>query len=477
MFTETYRIRKKLKQVTSENKDSERCKRGSIMKLRRLMALTTAVVMAASLTACGGQKTETNTQAADSGKESAASGEQITLRMAWWGSQTRHDATNKVIEMYEEQNPNVHIEAEFYDFDSYFTKLDTLVAADDVWDIFQMGGNFPKYINSIEPMDSYIEAGTIDVSDTTENFLATTRDNDGTQVGISIGTNTYGIAYDPAMFAEAGLAEPSDNWTWDEWKADCLAITEKLGIYGSSKMDNFIAGVTQRASQAEKDGNFFKKTNDGLEFTDTATFASYMQMIKDLTDAGSYPDAGAIKEIKDIEGDYLVTEDAAMTWVSSNQIASIVNAAGREIKIAPVPRITKDGSYGMGVQSSQQLCMAKSSKNKEEAAKFINYFVNDIEANKVLNGERGVPIMSKVRDVVMEQADDSSKMIYDFVDKIGNFPKEDCNVISPDPKTEIEDQYKLLIEKVQYGDVTPEDAARQLVEFAESKFTATRFLN
>ena len=471
MFTETYRIRKKLKQVTSENKDSERCKRGSIMKLRRLMALTTAVVMAASLTACGGQKTETNTQAADSGKESAASGEQITLRMAWWGSQTRHDATNKVIEMYEEQNPNVHIEAEFYDFDSYFTKLDTLVAADDVWDIFQMGGNFPKYINSIEPMDSYIEAGTIDVSDTTENFLATTRDNDGTQVGISIGTNTYGIAYDPAMFAEAGLAEPSDNWTWDEWKADCLAITEKLGIYGSSKMDNFIAGVTQRASQAEKDGNFFKKTNDGLEFTDTATFASYMQMIKELTDAGSYPDAGAIKEIKDIEGDYLVTEDAAMTWVSSNQIASSVNAAGREIKIAPVPRITKDGSYGMGVQSSQQLCMAKSSKNKEEAAKFINYFVNDIEANKVLNGERGVPIMSKVRDVVMEQADDSSKMIYDFVDKIGNFPKEDCNVISPDPKTEIEDQYKLLIEKVQYGDVTPEDAARQLVEFAESKFT------
>ena len=320
-------------------------------------------------------------------------------------------------------------------------------------------------------MDSYIEAGTTDVSDTTENFLATTRDNDGTQVGISIGTNTYGIAYDPAMFAEAGLAEPSDNWTWDEWKADCLAITEKLGIYGSSKMDNFIAGVTQRASQAEKDGNFFKKTNDGLEFTDTATFASYMQMIKDLTDAGSYPDAGAIKEIKDIEGDYLVTEDAAMTWVSSNQIASIVNAAGREIKIAPVPRITKDGSYGMGVQSSQQLCMAKSSKNKEEAAKFINYFVNDIEANKVLNGERGVPIMSKVRDVVMEQADDSSKMIYDFVDKIGNFPKEDCNVISPDPKTEIEDQYKLLIEKVQYGDVTPEDAASQLVEFAESKFT------
>lgn len=450
------------------------------MKIRRLMALITAALMAVSLTACGGQKAETGAQTEAGGKEAAAgteaggkeaAGEKVTLRMAWWGSQTRHDATNKVIEMYEAQNPNVEIEAEFYDFDSYFTKLDTLVAANDVWDIFQMGGNFPKYMSSIEPLDSYIEAGTIDVSDTTENFLATTRDNDGTQVGISIGTNTYGIAYDPAMFAEAGLAEPTDDWTWDDWKADCLAITDKLGIYGSSKMDNFIAGVTQRASQAQKDGNFFKKTNDGLDYTDPATFAQYMQMIKDLTDAGSYPDAGAIKEIKDIEGDYLVTEDAAMTWVSSNQIASIVNASGREIKIAPVPRITKDGPYGMGVQSSQQLCIAKGSKNKEEAAKFVNYFVNDIEANKVLNGERGVPIMSKVREVVMEQADESSKMIYDFVDKIGNFPKEDCNVISPDPKTEIEDQYKLLIEKVQYGDTTPEDAAKELIKFAEGKFT------
>lgn len=124
----------------------------------------------------------------------------------------------------------------------------------------------------------------------------------------------------------------------------------------------------------------------------------------------------------------------------------------------------------MGIQSSQQLCISKNSKAKEEAAKFINFFVNDVEANKILNGERGVPIMSKVREAVVSQADESNRVIYDFVDKIGNFPKEDCNVISPDPKAEIEDQDKLLIEKVQYGDLTPEEAAKQLVEFAQSKF-------
>lgn len=431
------------------------------MKFKQLMALCLTGIMTVSLTACSASNKTSGPADTDG---------QITLRMAWWGSQTRHDATNEVIKMYEAQHPEVKIEAEFYDFDSYFTKLDTLVAADDVWDIYQLGGNFPKYSNHIEPLDSYIKNNTIDVSDTTANFLTTTQDNNGTQMGISIGTNTYGIAYDPALFQEAGLSEPADNWTWDEWKQDCLTITEKLGIYGSSKMDNFIAGVTVRASQAEKDANFFKKSNDGLGYTDTASFQDYLTIIKELTDANSYPDAGAIKEIKDIEGDFLVTGDAAMTWVSSNQISSIVKAAGREIKIAPVPRITKDGPYGMGIQSSQQLCISKNSKQKEEAAKFINYFVNDIEANKILNGERGVPIMTKVREAVMEQADDSSRMIYDYVDKIGNFPKEDYNVISPDEKAEIEDQYKLLVEKVQYGDLTPEEAAKQLIDFAKSKF-------
>lgn len=441
------------------------------MKIRKAAALFMAGVLAAGAAGCGGSSDET----ADAGeKETAAedsgSKDKITLRMAWWGSQTRHDATNEVIEMYEEQNPNVEIEAEFYDFDSYFTKLDTLVAAGDVWDIFQMGGNFPKYESSIEVLDSYIDSGVIDVSDTTEAFLKTTQNNGGEMMGISVGTNTYGIAYDPAMFEEAGVEEPADNWTWDDWKEACLTITEKLGVYGSSKMDNFIAGVTQRVSQTEKDANFFNEEGTGLAWDDPEPLADYFAMIQELTEAGAYPDAGAIKEIKDIENDYLVTGDAAMTWVASNQINSIVNAAGREIKVAPTPRIEEDGAYGMIVQSSQMLCVSQNSEYKEEAAKFINYFVNDIEANKVLNGERGVPIMSAVRDAVKEQADEASRMIYDFVDKIGNFPAENCNVISPEPKTEIEDQDKLLIEKVQYGELTPEEAAKDLIEFAQSKF-------
>ena len=38
------------------------------------------------------------------------------------------------------------------------------------------------------------------------------------------------------MFAEAGVAEPTDIWTWDDYANAANTIHEKLGIYGCSSM-------------------------------------------------------------------------------------------------------------------------------------------------------------------------------------------------------------------------------------------------
>lgn len=121
------------------------------MKGKKILALVLTGVLALGMAGCGSNSAQTapasttaaeNAPAEESNSADNTVGEQVTLRMAWWGSQQRHDATQAVIKMYEEQNPNVKIEAEFYDMDGYLNKLNTLVAANDVWDIFQLGGNF-----------------------------------------------------------------------------------------------------------------------------------------------------------------------------------------------------------------------------------------------------------------------------------------------------------------------------------------------
>ena len=105
-----------------------------------------AAAMCVSLAACGGSTASSSAaeSTASSTADAASTGdEEVDLRMAWWGSQDRHDRTIKAIELYESLHPNVKIEYEYYSFDDYFTKLKTLVASDQVWDIFQLGGNFP----------------------------------------------------------------------------------------------------------------------------------------------------------------------------------------------------------------------------------------------------------------------------------------------------------------------------------------------
>lgn len=450
------------------------------MKLKKIMTTFLVASLVLGLTACGSGKKNTSvdnnsgstndTEQSSGTKNDESDGEKIKLRMAWWGSQTRHDATVKVIELYESQNPNIDIEYEFFDFDGYFTKLNTLVASNTVWDIFQLGGNFPTYLDKILPLDEYIANGTVDTSHTTEAYLLTTK-YQGSQIALSSGVNSYGIAYDPALFAEAGVPEPKDNWTWDEWKQACLTIHEKLGIYGSSKLDDFISGCSMGISQEDYSLNFFAPSNDKLGFDDPNMLVDYLTMRKELVEAGAYPDPGAIAEIKDIEGDYLVTGDAAMTWVASNQLKSLINAAGRELKIAPAPRKYADGPSGSVIQSSQMFCISKDSKVPEEAAKFINFFINSVEANEILQGERGIPIMDTVRTALQLNADDTTNAMYNFIDLIGSYKTgEEVNVISPECKTIIEDQYKLLVEQVIYGDKTPEEAAKEIYDFASKQF-------
>ena len=404
--------------------------------------------------------------------------EGVTLRMAWWGSQVRHDRTVAAIELYESLNPGVKIEYEFYSFDDYFTKLKTLVASDEVWDIFQLGGNFPMYLDKIYPLDEFIESGVVDISKISEANLQTTQQTDGTQLGLTNGINTYGIAYDPAMFEEAGAALPTESWTWDDYKAAADKITEELGIFGSSTFlsSDFIAGCSTYIGQQGDLGQygFFNLDLSGMGFEDPQMLAPFIQMRADMINSGSYPDAGASAEVTNIENDFLVTGEAAMTWVAVNQFPTIYDVCqemGRTLALATVPRVTPEGNSGAMIQSSQMLCVSQDSENKEEAARFISWFENDIDCNNILQAERGIPANEDVRAALAETAGPGQRIMYDFVDMVSGFPTpEEINVLSPDGQDEVQDHYLNYIQQVASGQITAEEAAEKTYADAAAIF-------
>ena len=152
------------------------------------------------------------------------------LRIMWWGSQTRHERTLAVLELFTKKT-GIRFEPEFYGFDEYFSKLNILIAANDPPDLMQMGGNFPTYMDHIEPLNQYIQDGTIDVSNTDKSFISITT-LEGKTYGLSSGTNAPAVAYDPALFKKAGVPLPTFKWTWDDFEKAAITIHKKLGILG-----------------------------------------------------------------------------------------------------------------------------------------------------------------------------------------------------------------------------------------------------
>ncbi len=429
-----------------------------------------AATLVLSLAACGG-------------KTDDAASEKVTLRMAWWGSQNRHDKTVAVINLYMVENPNVKIEYEFFSFSDYFTKLKTLVASDNVWDIFQLGGNFPEYVNKIAYLNDYIKDGTIDTSKISDAYLTITQDFEGNQIGLSNGINTYGIAYDVDMFKAAGVPEPTSEWTWDDYADAARKIKKATGHYGSSSFTSseFIAGCSSYIGQYGKVGeySFFNIDLTGMGFKDAQMLTPYIQMRADLIKEGAYPDAGAELEITNIENDFLATGEAAMTWVATNQIATlnkVCAAQGRTIKMATVPKVKAGGPSGMAIQSSQMLCVSKDSKNQKEAAKFISWFQNSTDCNKILNGERGIPINEDCRKIVQANMTNDAegignKMAFDYVSLVGTFESpEKVNVLSPDGQDKVVDLYRNYIQQVVSGEITAAEAADLTYKAAEDLF-------
>ncbi|NLU41801.1 MAG: hypothetical protein GXX08_06330 [Firmicutes bacterium] len=110
--------------------------------------------------------------------------------------------------------------------------------------------------------------------------------------------------------------------------------------------------------------------------------------------------------------------------------------------------------------------MSKTSEQKEEVAKFLNFWVNSVDANLILQGERGVPIMRHVREALAEGLSAPEQTIYQYLTDLGREAATQIVLDSP-VQTQIRDVYIRLAEEVVFDKITPEQAAKQFRVEAE----------
>jgi multiple sugar transport system substrate-binding protein len=431
-----------------------------MVKKRKWALMISLTTIASMLTACtpgGGASTSApqGNAASDTNK--------VDLRMTWWGSQVRHDATLKVIELFEKKHPNIKISGEFLGSEGYWDKLNTQIAGGNPPDLIQLGNNYPDYVarNAILDLNPYLNK-EINVAD----FEKATVDSgvmDGKLYGIVLGTNAFGVAYNTELIKKSGLQPPTGNWTWDDFGKYAQDVSKSLGkgYYGAVDESKLSLYLNYKARQNNK--TLYKDGKMGLG---TEELTSWLTTWEQYRKSGSVPPAEITSAYTEQpENSSFVEGKTAMHLIWSNQINAYQKAMKDEIHIVLPPNGGQGAAQGLWLQPSQFMSVSAKSKHPKEAAMFINFMVNDPEAAMVLGSERGVPGSSKIREALKEKASPVDKKMYDYIDlaaknsrmldrELPNIKEFDSTIVN-------------VSQKVAFGKQSIPDAAKELSEAIE----------
>lgn len=339
--------------------------------------------------------------------------EKVELRMAWWGSQERHDKTLQAIDLFEKKYPHITITPEYSGFDGYFDKLNTQLAAGNAPDIIQMGGNIKEYFDrgALLALDPYL-GGALNVDELSDAFIKEAT-FDGGYYGVTVGVSGTGMLVNATLFEKAGVPMPSVEWTWDDFKSVANDLSTKLGdgFYGvydlsgnKSTLGDYLAG---EGIQIYKDGK--------IDFT-KEDMVKWFEMWDELRKSGAIitPEMQVANNPDAADKSLVVKGQVVMQQASASQIFGYQQLTQDTLALLTSPQ----GSLGTGMippPSGQFMTVYAKSAHPEEAAMFIDFMINDEEAATVLANTRGVPPSAAIRDLLAAQASPVDKVLYDYI--------------------------------------------------------------
>ena len=378
-----------------------------------LKHLAGAALLAGSLAVSGCATSSTSSDEPTGGTSSSGGGEPVTLRFQTLAFQEPTiEASKQIVASWNEANPDVQVE---YVQGSWDSVQDQLVTQ------FQ-GGTAPDVIHyESAAMAGFADQGYLadlgpylseEVTAAVPQGVWDTVTVDGEVIAAPTLLQSYMVFANTGLLEEAGVEVPTgDTWSWDDFQAAAEATT-RGGVRGVG-WGLAEPTATMLSLGMNFGAEFFTGTGQDAEVeVGEAELALPRRIHAMAYEDGSLDPTSLTQSGGDVMPGFLEGR-YAMTVQGSYAAQTLVESAPKGFDWAVLPPL--EGTSAAQAANPQTLSVAAESPHVEEAAAFIDYYMQADNLAAVAEGDWLIPTSSDAVEVVRENTggDDGWEQVLD----------------------------------------------------------------
>jgi len=293
----------------------------------------------------------------------------VTLKFAIWDA-NQQDFSQKSIDLFEQSHPNIKVQMELLSGDTYWQKIQATIAGQESYDTYWMDTyNFTDYAmrGAMLDLTPLITADNIDMNALYGQGRMVNVIYQGKIYAVPKDSDDPAVYYNKDLFDKYGVAYPTKDWTWDDFKA----IAQKLnhpadGVWGFTT-GQFFGGPDWWNWVWENGGDFLNA--DGTQVTlEQPASCDAIKYWYGMVKAGLAPD-GNIMTASDPTTTIFPQGKAAMIYYGQWMLQPFSKLPFK-LGVAPVPAGPKGKALQLG---GLNYAVWAGTKHPQEAWEFVKF--------------------------------------------------------------------------------------------------------
>lgn len=419
---------------------------------RALAAVAIATGAAIALAGCAGGSTAEPAATFDPDEE-------VTLDLAFWGNDVRAELYNEAIAAFNEEYPNITVNATFLAFPEFWEKRQTEAAGGNLPDVMQFDYSYLRQYSEnglLLDLDPYL--GEIIETDPLPQNILDIGVVGGVTTGIATSTNAWGMFTNPVLLEQAGVEE-FEGGSWEDYTDWMGEVTDGAGgaFWGGG---DYTGRIQNFEVQLRAEGSYLF-SEDGEPGFDEERLAEFWESGAPIRDGIGIPQQ-RVEEVAPKGGFDSALTASELTWdnFGAGYLAGLGESYTELGLIAPP--ITEEGAKDLYLKPSMLHTISANTDHPEAAATLVNFLVNSPESGEIFGTNRGLPASETA--LAAAELDPLSQQVKDYeasiADRLGDAP--------PVPIVgygTLEEKFRQLGTELNFGTVTVDDAVAQF--FAE----------